>query len=151
MLGKSRFLSAVAAALLLPGCHQQAQNAAGTAAPALLPHGAKSGKAAGPPAGGIIASPAPQPSASGTPRPTYTLTGLTTVTVNPAATPCGAEKLPNYANLLPTSTAKDEIARTLGHRNIRYVPLKPPPTLDQPRRLTAELGVDGRIKKFVCG
>ena len=55
-------------------------------------------------------------------------------------------------NLLPTATAKDEIAKTLGHNRVRYV--QPGQAVTQefrPDRLTVELGVDGRIKQFRCG
>jgi hypothetical protein len=74
--------------------------------------------------------------------------------VTPQATPCGAEKLQNYLNLLPTSTAKDEIARSLGHNRVRYVPLqqaKSEPPSPGSTRVTAAIGVDGRIKEFACG
>jgi hypothetical protein len=74
------------------------------------------------------------------------------VVVAQEPTLCGAEKLSNYLNLLPTSTAKDEIARSVGHNRIRYV--GPNDVITQEfrgDRLTAELGVDGRIKEFRCG
>ena len=76
------------------------------------------------------------------------------LSVTPKATPCGAEKLQNYLNLLPTSTAKDEIARSLGHSRIRYIPLqqaKTDPPSPGSTRVTAAIGVDGRIKEFACG
>jgi hypothetical protein len=70
----------------------------------------------------------------------------------PGATPCGAEKLHNYLNLLPTSTAKDEIAATVGHDRIRYVGPNDVTTREfREDRLTADIGVDGRIKAFRCG
>lgn len=133
MFGKSLALLATGAVLSLGACHRQPPGAAGTAAPVAAPQ--------------AFAVPT-----SGASTPTISLApGTTTVTVKPVATPCGAEKLFNYVNLLPTSTAKSEIARTVGNHDIRYVPMKPPPATSDPERLTAELGVDGRIKKFVCG
>jgi len=84
-----------------------------------------------------------------TPAPTRT----TTVTTSPEPTACGAENLQNYLNLLPTSTAKDEIVRTLGHNRIRYVALQQEKAEASPtsNRVTAGIGVDGRIKEFSCG
>jgi hypothetical protein len=83
------------------------------------------------------------------PAPTRT----TTVSTTPEPTACGAENLQNYLNLLPTSTAKDEIALTLGHRRVRYVPLEQEKAEAAPTstRVTAGIGVDGRIKEFSCG
>lgn len=76
----------------------------------------------------------------------------TSVTVSPQPTECGAEKLQNYLNLLPTVTAKDEIAKTVGHNRIRYVGPDDVTTKEfRADRLTAALGVDGRIKEFRCG
>jgi hypothetical protein len=70
----------------------------------------------------------------------------------PDPTLCGADKLAPYLNLLPTSTAKEEIAKTVGHSRIRYVGPNDATTRDfRPDRLNAVLGVDGRIKKFGCG
>jgi len=76
-----------------------------------------------------------------------------TLSVTPEPTPCGAEKLQNYLNLLPTSTAKDEITRTLGHDRVRYVGLPQEKAEASPgsTRVTAGLGADGRIKEFSCG
>jgi hypothetical protein len=65
---------------------------------------------------------------------------------------CGADKLGPYLNLLPTSTAKEEIAKTVGHDRIRYVGPDDVTTREfREDRLTARLGVDGRIKSFGCG
>jgi hypothetical protein len=125
----------LAVGLALAACHEQARDAA-TGAPSATP---------------VAAAPQPTPSASAS-TPTISLAeGSTTVTVTPAPTPCGAEKLLDYVNLIPTSTAKEEIARTLGHARVRYVPLHTPTSASEPDRVTAEVGVDGRIKKFVCG
>jgi hypothetical protein len=71
---------------------------------------------------------------------------------SPAPDPCGADKLGPYLNLLPTSTAKEEIAKTVGHDRIRYVGPDDVTTREfREDRLTARLGVDGRIKSFGCG
>lgn len=82
----------------------------------------------------------------------------------PAATPaprvvstpdpslCGVGKLHRFLNLLPTSTAKAEIARTAGDRTIRYISVTDVESLGpQPERLNVEIGADGRIKVFSCG
>jgi hypothetical protein len=85
-------------------------------------------------------SPSPEPAATKGIAPT------------PDPEQCGADKLGPYLNLLPTSTAKEEIAKTVGHNRIRY--LEPGDVVTQefrPDRLTARLGVDGRIKQFACG
>jgi hypothetical protein len=96
------------------------------------------------------------------PQPTATVVVTTPATAAPAPrrsnvvvaqepTLCGAEKLSNYLNLLPTATAKDEIARTAGHNRIRYVGPNDVTTREfRADRLTAEMGVDGRIKEFRC-
>jgi len=147
----TKVLFALAAMTMLAACHQQAQNAAGTAAPAVVPGPPGSAKGPAPAPAAVAAAPKPTPSAGAT-TPTISLAeGSTTLTVVPPPTPCGAEKLFNYTNLIPTSTAKEEIARTLGHDRVRYVPLKPEPAASESDRVTAEIGVDGRIKKFVCG
>nr|WP_166176417.1 hypothetical protein [Altererythrobacter segetis] len=94
-------------------------------------------------------TPPPPATTAATPLPDHS----TSVSVTPEATPCGAEKLQNYLNLLPTSTAKDEIARTVGHDRVRYVPLEQEKAEAAPTsmRVTAGVGVDGRIKEFTCG
>jgi hypothetical protein len=148
-----RIVFALAAATLLAACHQQAQSAAGTAAPVVVPGPAGNAKGPAPAPAAVTVAPAPQPTPSaGASTPTISLAeGSTTLTVTPPPTPCGAEKLFNYLNLIPTSTAKEEIARSLGHARIRYVPLKPAPAMSESKRVTAEIGADGRIKKFTCG
>jgi hypothetical protein len=146
-----RILIALAASALLAACHQQAQNATGTNVQPGVPGPPASAKGPAPAPAAVTVAPAPGPSASAS-TPTSSLAeGSTTLTVIPPQTPCGAEKRFNYANLLPTSTAKEEIERTLGHARVRYVPLKPEPAATDKSRVTAEIGVDGRIKKFVCG
>jgi hypothetical protein len=104
-----------------------------------------------------------------TPTPTATVTKIVPVPV-PASSPssaaasgkgigtrpdpalCGADRLMPYLNLLPTSTARGEIARTVGHDRVRYVEAHEAETQEiRPDRLTVTLGVDGRIKKFSCG
>ena len=91
----------------------------------------------------IVEEPSPAPSSSGAAR----------VEVTPKSTACGAEKLSDYLNLLPTSTAKEEIVKTLGHDRVRYVSLQEAKASESPdsTRVTAGLGVDGRIKQFACG
>jgi len=64
---------------------------------------------------------------------------------------CGADKLSPYLNLLPTATAKSEIAKTVGHNRIRYTQAGIASDESQPGRLTAEIGIDGRIQQFHCG
>lgn len=75
------------------------------------------------------------------------------IPLGPPSTACGADKLLNYLNLLPTTTAKDEIAKTLGHNRIRYVGLQEAKATESAtsNRVTAGLGADGRIKEFTCG
>lgn len=86
------------------------------------------------------------------PTPAPSATTTTAVEVTPKPSLCGAEKLQNYLNLLPTATAKDEIAKTVGHNRIRYVGPNDATTREfRGDRLTADLGVDGRVKKFRCG
>jgi hypothetical protein len=86
-----------------------------------------------------VQSPSPSPSGKG-------------IATKPDPALCGADKLMPYLNLLPTSTAKGEIARTAGHNRIRYVAAGArTPDEFRPDRLTVELGVDGRIKQFRCG
>ena len=106
-----------------------------------------------------VAPETPEPAATLAPPPATTSAAAplpehsAKVSIAPEATPCGAEKLQNYLNLLPTSTAKDEIALTLGHSRVRYVPLdqEKAETAPKSQRVTAGLGVDGRIKEFACG
>jgi hypothetical protein len=133
------FAALIAATFALSACEKRAET---PATPAALPSGAAA--EAAPPA-------AAQPSADATeasPLPAATKS----VSVTPEPTPCGAEKLTNYLNLLPTSTAKDEIAKTVGHTNIRYVGPNDVTTREfRADRLTADLGVDGRVKRFHCG
>jgi hypothetical protein len=65
---------------------------------------------------------------------------------------CGAGKLGRWLNVLPTEDVKREIAATVGERPIRYYTEGDPITMDfNPGRLNAELGADGRIKRFRCG
>ena len=112
-------------------------------------------KAPGTPNGG---SPTPQPTATvvqvvEVPTPEHSAKSPAAVEVMQKPTPCGAEKLQNYLNLLPTATAKDEIAKTLGHNRVRYIGLQEAKASASPSstRVTGGLGVDGRIKEFACG
>jgi hypothetical protein len=99
----------------------------------------------------------PTPAATATevvtvPSPSNSSTSGKGIVTAPDPVGCGADKLMPYLNLLPTSTAKNEIARTVGHNRIRYVEPGQPTTRDfRPDRLTVTLGVDGRIKQFRCG
>jgi hypothetical protein len=129
----AKFLTALTAGLALAACHNDASPAAD-------------------------ASPTPQPTATvvqviEVPKPVRSSSSPTAIEVATKPTPCGAEKLQNYLNLLPTSTAKDEIAETVGHNRIRYIPLDQAKAAAAPgsNRLTAGLGPDGRIKVFTCG
>jgi hypothetical protein len=93
----------------------------------------------------------PVPIATGS-SPSPEPTDTKGIAPTPDPEPCGADKLGPYLNLLPTSTAKEEIAKTVGHDRIRY--LNPGDMVTQEfraDRLTAKLGVDGRIKEFRCG
>ena len=134
------FTALIAATLALSACEKRAETPTTSAA---LPSAAATEAAVSPAAA--------QPSADATeasPLPAATKS----VSVTPEPTPCGAEKLTNYLNLLPTSTAKDEIAKTVGHTNIRYVGPNDVTTREfRADRLTADVGVDGRIKRFHCG
>jgi hypothetical protein len=70
----------------------------------------------------------------------------------PAADECGADKLGEYLNLLPTSDAMDKIRAAVGHDRIRTINPGDAVTMDlRPDRLNIEVGVDGRIKLFRCG
>ena len=76
----------------------------------------------------------------------------TTETAEPGADECGAGKLDRWLNVLPTDTVKAEIAATVGDRPIRYYGPDDAITMDySAERLNAELGADGRIKRFRCG
>lgn len=76
----------------------------------------------------------------------------TTETAERAADECGAGKLDRWLNVLPTDTVKAEIAATVGDRPIRYYGPDDAITMDySAERLNAELGEDGRIKRFRCG
>ena len=105
-----------------------------------------------------VAPPTPIPTATEihvieVPTPAPSPSDSTTVKVMQQTTPCGSEKLQNYLNLLPTPTAKDEIAKTVGHDRIRYVDLAQAKASASPAssRFTAGVGPDGRIKQFSCG
>jgi hypothetical protein len=70
----------------------------------------------------------------------------------PAADQCGAGKLGDYLNLLPTSDAMARIEQTIGHHRIRTIRPGDAVTMDfSAGRLNIELGEDGRIKRFRCG
>jgi hypothetical protein len=124
-------LSAGSAALALAGCGQ-AEHRASTASDA--------------PAARPSAEP-PAPSESAVPE-----AGATRPSPGPAADECGADKLGDYLNLLPTSDAMAKIRKAIGHDRIRTINPGDMVTMDfRPDRLDIELGVDGRIKRFRCG
>jgi hypothetical protein len=95
--------------------------------------------------------PAPTPATTGG-SPVPEPAGTKGIVPAPETDKCGADKLGPYLNLLPTSTAKEEIAKTVGHNRVRYVGPDDVTTREfREDRLTARLGVDGRIKSFGCG
>jgi hypothetical protein len=70
----------------------------------------------------------------------------------PAADQCGAGKLGDYVNQLPTGEVMAGIARTVGQRRIRTIHPGDIITMDFiAERLNVEIGEDGRIKRFRCG
>ena len=72
--------------------------------------------------------------------------------VQASDTPCGADKLGRWLNVLPTDDVKSQIAATVGDRPIRYYAQGDAITMDfSEARLNVELGADGRIKLFRCG
>lgn len=92
--------------------------------------------------------PAPTVAAPVTPSPTASSPPVATL----ADSDCGADKLASFVNLLPTSTAKADIAAAAGTRESRYIEPGQAVTDDfVPTRLNAEIGFDGRIKRFYCG
>jgi len=124
----------LAGSLMLAACQRHAQNAAVEPAPS-------------PTATVVVAVPVPVATeAAGSADLPAKGIGTT-----PDPKLCGADKLSPYLNLLPTTTAKGEIAKTVGHNYIRYVESGAPAGDSQPTRLTAEIGVDGRIQQFHCG
>lgn len=72
--------------------------------------------------------------------------------LSPATDECGAAGLGRYLNVSPTGEMKSAIASAAGDRRIRYIAPGDAVTMDfSPSRLNAELGEDGRIKRFRCG
>lgn len=123
----SRILFAFSAALTLAACHGKPQQRT----PAPTAH-----------EGAVAAAEVTTPVPSPIPRAIAT----------PDPTPCGVARLRRFLNLLPTETAKAEIARTAGARPIRYISVTDEETIGpQPARLNVETGADGRIKRFSCG
>lgn len=89
-----------------------------------------------------VDQPAP-PSGSAQPKPG---------TATPATDECGANKLGDYLNLLPTSDVLAKIRAVLGHDRIRTIRPGDAVTMDfRPDRLNVEIGEDGRIKRLRCG
>lgn len=78
--------------------------------------------------------------------------GVTRPSPEPAADECGADKLGQFLNLLPTSDAMAKIEQAVGHRRIRTIKPGDVVTMEfRAERLNLEIGVDGRIKRFRCG
>ena len=64
---------------------------------------------------------------------------------------CGADKLGNFINVLPTSDILDQIKARIGDKAIRVINPGDAVTMDfRPDRLNVEAGADGRIKQFRC-
>lgn len=105
------------------------------------------------PAESLIPLPSEQPSPPvPAPEATATEPGGTRPAPEPAADKCGADKLGEYLNLLPTSDAMDKIRKAVGHGRIRTINPGDVVTMDlRPDRLNIEVGEDGRIKLFRCG
>lgn len=92
---------------------------------------------------------APMPAA---PPPAPISPSPTAGDVEPDPSQCGADKLQRFLNLLPTLTARKDIAAAVGDKPIRYIEPGDIVTQDmRPERLNVETGVDGRIKRFRCG
>ena len=134
--------AAIALTLVLAGCDHRTDGAGGQGATA-------------PSDGGGAPAVVVMPSSSGRHAATGSKTGKApeVIALGPPPTVCGADKLLNYLNLLPTATAKDEIVKTLGHNRVRYVALQEAKMTESAtsNRVTAGLGADGRIKEFTCG
>ena len=85
-------------------------------------------------------SPEPKPGASQPPA------------VPPEDDACGAAKLTDYLNRLPTDDVTTGIAQTVGHDRIRTIKPGDAVTMDfRPDRLNVEIGEDGRIQRIRCG
>ena len=90
--------------------------------------------------------PAP-PSDSAKPEP-----GTARPSTQPANAECGAHKLAEYVNQLPSAEAMDRIRAAAGHSRIRTIRPGDAVTMDfRQDRLNIEIGADGRIKLFRCG
>lgn len=64
---------------------------------------------------------------------------------------CGADKLGEYLNAIPTSDIMDRIRAAVGHDRIRVIEPGSAVTMDyRPDRLNLDIGEDGRIKRFHC-
>ncbi len=78
--------------------------------------------------------------------------GAIGIATTPDPATCDADKLGPYLNLLPTATAKGEIADKAAPHPVRYVRRNDLGSgAAEPDRVTAVLGADGRIKQFRCG
>ena len=126
MTAKTYAALACAATFALAACHKKAEQA---------PEPSKKSAAI---AAAEVTTPVPSP----VPR----------AIVTPDPTTCGIARLQRYVNILPTATAKAQIAKVAGARDIRYISVTDDGTIGpHPDRLNVELGADGRIKRFACG
>ncbi len=65
---------------------------------------------------------------------------------------CGASKLGDFANTLPTDETIAKIRAAAGERTTRVIRPGDAITMDfAPARLNVEVATDGRIKSFRCG
>lgn len=112
-----------------------------------------SDKQAPAPAESLVPLPSEQPTPpAAVPETAAPETEGTRPSPEPAADECGADKLGEYLNLLPTSEAMAKIREKVGHNRIRTINPGDSVTMDlRPDRLNIEVGKDGRIKLFRCG
>ncbi|MCK9542042.1 MAG: I78 family peptidase inhibitor [Novosphingobium sp.] len=72
-------------------------------------------------------------------------------TANPTEDQCGASKLSEYLNAVPTKDVMDNIKAIVGHDRIRVIEPGSAVTMDyRVDRLNLDIGEDGRIKRFHC-
>lgn len=131
--------------LLLPGLAVGLVACTPAEEPAPMP--ASPPKASEAPAPPPTSQPAP-PSGSPEPKPGAGDPPL----VKPEEDACGAGKLTDYLNRLPTTDVDASIRQTVGHDRIRTIKPGDAVTMDfRPDRLNIEIGEDGRIKRIRCG
>lgn len=86
---------------------------------------------------GVAASPAPEP--------------IPAVPDETNAAPCGANKLSEFVDAVPTEDVLAKIKTQVGDKTIRVINPGDAVTMDfRPDRLNIENGADGGIKKFGC-